>query len=215
MRTLDTNRITGAAAALIALRLLLSASAAPPQLGVPASATTDSANPASLSLTLHPAQCQVHWALPGSLHTVHGTFALTRGALNLDRGSGKAGGEIVVNARSGQSGNDSRDTRMHQEILETAKYPEIVFRPALVEGKVSESGPSDVQVRGTLFVHGGDHEITALVHAELSGQTWKGTAKFDVPYVDWGIKNPSNFLLKASKVVSIEVEMAGLAQSTQ
>lgn len=212
MPTVNTNRITCAAAVLIGLRLLLPASAAPAQPDVVALATTASPNPASLSLTLDPAQCKVHWALPGSLHTVHGTFTLTRGALNFDRASGKAGGEIVVNARSGQSGNDSRDTRMHQEILETVKYPEIVFHPALIEGKASESGSSDVQVRGTLSVHGGDHEITALVHAELSGETWKGTAKFDVPYVEWGIKNPSNFLLKASKVVSIEVEMAGLVQ---
>lgn len=212
MRTVSTVRITSAAAALIGLRLLLSASAAPPQLEVQAPATPAAVSPASLSLTLQSPQCKVHWALPGSLHTVHGTFALTRGTLNFDRASGKAGGEIVVDARSGQSGNDSRDTRMHKEILETAKYPAIVFHPALVAGKVSESGPSEVQVRGTVSVHGSDHEITALVHAELSGETWKGTAKFDVPYVDWGIKNPSNFLLKASKVVSIEVEMAGLVQ---
>lgn len=212
MRTPNTEKITCAAAALIGLRLLLSASAAPPQLDVQATATTASASPGSLSLTLDPALCKVHWTLPGSLHTVHGTFALTRGALNLERASGKAGGEIVVNARSGESGNESRDTRMHKEILETGKYPEVVFHPALVEGKVSGSGPFDVQVRGILFVHGGDHEIAAPVHAELSGESWKGTAKFDVPYVEWGIKNPSNFLLKAGKVVSIEVEMAGPVQ---
>jgi hypothetical protein len=52
--------------------------------------------------------------------------------LSFDRDSGKAGGEIVVNARSGESGNESRDARMHKEILETAKYPEVLFRPAQV-----------------------------------------------------------------------------------
>lgn len=212
MQTTNMKHVTFLAVVLVGLRLLTSASAAPPlQDARPASAT-----PVAFahSLSLDPAQSKVHWTLPGSLHTVHGTFAVTRGVLSFDPGSGKAGGEIVVNARSGESGNESRDSRMHKEILETVKYPEVVFRPAQVEGKVAASGPSDVNVRGTLSVHGSDHEITALVHAELAGETWKGTAKFDVPYVAWGIKNPSNFLLKADKVVGIEVEMAGRLRSS-
>jgi polyisoprenoid-binding protein YceI len=213
MRTTNLKSATFVAVGLVGLRLFLSASAAPPLEDAQTPAATPAA--ASLSLTLDPAQSKVHWTLPGSLHTVHGTFAVTRGALSFDRDSGKAGGEIVVNARSGESGNESRDARMHKEILETVKYPEVLFRPAQVEGKVAASGPCDVKVHGTLSVHGTDHEITALVHAELTGETWKGTAKFDVPYVEWGIKNPSNFLLKAGKVVSIEAEMAGRSQPSK
>ena len=213
MRTANLKGVTFLAAILVGLRLFLSASAAPPPQSAQIAAQPAAAS--ALSLTLDPSQSKVHWTLPGSLHTVHGTFALTRGALHFDRDSGKAGGEIVANAKSGQSGNESRDSRMHKEILETAKYPDVVFRPAQVEGKVAADGSSDVKVHGTLFVHGSDHETTALVHAELAGETWKGTAKFDVPYVEWGIKNPSNFLIKASKVVGIEVEMAGRVQPSK
>ena len=209
-RAADLKSVTAVAAGLLGLRLFLSASAAPPSELPRASAGTAPA--AELALTLDPAQSKVHWTLPGSLHTVHGTFLVSRGSLRFDRESGQAGGEIVVNARSGASGNDSRDARMHKEILETAKFPEVLFRPSRVEGTVAANGPSDVKVHGTLSVHGSDHEITSLVHAELDGETWKGIAKFDVPYVEWGIKNPSNFLIKASKVVSIEAEMAGRAQ---
>src|SRR5262245_47359054 len=208
MRTANLKSVTFLSVGLLGLRLFLSASAAPPQQEV----RTATVAAAPLALTLDPAQSKVHWTLPGSLHTVHGTFALTRGGFDFDRDSGHASGEIVVNARSGESGNGSRDTRMRKEILETVRYPEVLFRPARVEGTVRASGPSDVKVHGTLSVHGSDHEIVALVHAELAGETWKGTARFDVPYVEWGIKNPSNFLLKADKVVSIEVEMAGRQQ---
>jgi polyisoprenoid-binding protein YceI len=217
MRTANMKIVSRVAAVFVVLPLLLSALAAPPHqiAQSPAAIATSRRTAApSLSLALDPAQSKVHWTLPGSLHTVHGTFAVTRGALSFDRDSGKAGGEIVVNAKSGQSGNDSRDARMHKEILETAKYPDVVFRPVRVEGKVSENGLSEVKVHGTLSVHGADHEITALVRAELAGETWKGTAKFDAPYVEWGIKNPSNFLLKASKVVAIEVEMVGSVKSS-
>lgn len=214
MRISNVKSLSSAAAFVFGAALLLSASPAPPGLNAQ-SATSTPASAAAVSLTVDPAQSKIHWTLPSSLHTVHGTFDVSRGAMSFDSASGKASGEIVVNAKSGESGNDGRDSRMHKEILETAKFPEVVFRPSQVEGKVASSGASDVTVRGTLTVHGSDHEVTAQVHEELSGAKWKGTAKFDVPYVDWGIKNPSNFFLKASKVVGIEVEMAGSVQPSR
>jgi polyisoprenoid-binding protein YceI len=160
-------------------------------------------------LTLDPARTKVHWTLDTTLHTVHGTFALKSGTIHFDPETGKAGGEIVVLATSGESGNGSRDSRMHKEILETAKYPEVAFRPAQVEGKVAPSGASDVKLNGTFSIHGADHAITASVHADLTGSQWTGTAKFDVPYVSYGIKDPSNFLLKVKPVVEVELEMSG------
>jgi polyisoprenoid-binding protein YceI len=160
-------------------------------------------------LTLDPAQSQVHWILSSRLHTVHGTFALKSGIIHFNPETGTAGGEIVVYAPSGQSGNASRDKRMHKEILETAKYTDVIFRPTRVEGKVSRSGASDVKVDGTMSIHGADHDLTALVHAELAGDRWTGTGTFKVPYLEWGIKDPSNFLLKVEPAVAVEVEMSG------
>jgi len=160
-------------------------------------------------LTLDPAQSRVHWTVGSTLHTVHGTFALKSGTVYFDPESGKASGEIAVVAASGESGNGSRDKRMHEEILEAAKYPDVVFRPTQVEGKVGRSGASDVRLRGVFSIHGADHELTALVHAELTGDHWRGKGKFEVPYVKWGIKDPSNFLLKVKPVVNVELEMSG------
>jgi polyisoprenoid-binding protein YceI len=164
-------------------------------------------------LTLDPTQSTVHWTVGGSMHTVHGSFALKSGTIHFDPQTGKAGGEIIVSATSGQSGNGSRDARMHREILETAKYPEVVFRPANIEGKVDPSGPSDVKLSGVFSIHGANHDLTAQVHAQLSRGHWSGTASFDVPYVQWGIKNPSNFFLKVKPVVNVEVEMSGTIQT--
>jgi polyisoprenoid-binding protein YceI len=211
VRNDGAKKFVWAAAALAALSLLLSAAAAPPRQ-IRQGLTAKDPAVSSVSLELDPVRSKVHWTLPSSLHTVHGTFTVVRGLMSLDRESGKAGGEIVVNARSGASGNDSRDAKMHREILETAKYPDVVFHPAQVEGKVMFNGSCDVKIHGTLSVHGADHQIAAMVHAEIEGDNWTGTAKFDVPYVAWGIKNPSNFLLKADKVVHLEVEMAGRLQ---
>jgi polyisoprenoid-binding protein YceI len=166
-----------------------------------------------VALTIDPAKSKVRWIVDSTLHTVHGTFNLKSGTLRFDHVTGQASGEIAVSAASGESGNNSRDARMHKEILETAKYPDVVFRPIQVDGKVSTSGPSDVNLRGILSIHGVDHDLVAPVHAYLAGDHWTGTTKFEIPYVKWGIKDPSNFLLKVKPVVTVELELSGQVQS--
>lgn len=180
-----------------------------PATSTPARRQSSEAIASEIVLTVNPAQSTVHWSVDSSLHLVHGTFAVKNGALHFDPQTGRAGGEIVVNASSGESGNDSRDARMHKEILETAKYTDVVFRPTQVEGRVASSGASDAKIHGVFSIHGAEHDLTAPVHVELTGDHWKGTAQFEVPYVDWGIKNPSNFLLKVKKVVNVELELSG------
>jgi polyisoprenoid-binding protein YceI len=192
----------GALAVLGSVLFLAAAAPLPP-------AATNQVAASEILLTLDPAQSKVHWTVDSTLHVVHGTFALKSGTVHFDPETGKAGGEIVVYASSGESGNDSRDKRLHKEILETAKYPEVVFRPTQVEGKVAQSGASDVKLSGVFSIHGADHDLTALVHAELMGDHWQGTSKFEVPYVKWGIKDPSNFLLRVKPVVNVELEMSG------
>jgi len=160
-----------------------------------------------------PAKSKVHWTLGSTLHTVHGTFAFKNGTLRLDPATGKAAGEIVVYATSGDSGNDGRDKKMHKEVLESAQFPDIIFRPDRVEGKVASPGASSVTMHGIFILHGKQHELMVPVEADLSGDHWTGNVKFSVPFIDWGLKNPGNFLLKVDHAVSIQLEMQGSLQS--
>jgi polyisoprenoid-binding protein YceI len=190
---------TLAVAALLVLSAL-------PQHATPQTTTGE------LALVLDPAASKVHWTLDSSLHTVHGTFALKKGTLQVELASGKANGEIVADAASGNSGNDGRDKKMHTEILESGRYTEVVFRPDRVEGKITSQGACSVRIHGMFMLHGSEHELTIPVQAELGTDHWSGSAKFDIPYVDWGLKNPSNFLLKANHVVNIALELKGSLQ---
>ena len=205
----DLKSLSVGALAALSLALFLSAAPTLPQQQATQAAASE------IVLTLDPAQSKVHWTVDSTLHAVHGTFAVKSGTVHFDPETGKAGGEIVVSAASGESGNGSRDARMHKEILETAKYPDVVFRPRQVEGKVGQSGASDVKISGVFSIHGGDHDLTALVHAELMGDRWRGISKFEVPYVKWGIKNPSNFLLRVKPVVNVDLEMSGKIEATK
>lgn len=191
---------------ILGVAALLTAAPAPRSQAAP-SATRE------IVLTFEPAQTKVHYMVDSTLHTVHGTFALKSGTLHFDPQTGKAAGAIVVNAVSGESGNPSRDARMHKEILETWKFAEATFRPTQIDGQVSLTSPSDFKVKGIFTLHGGDHEMEVQIHSEFSGNQWKGTARFDIPYIKWGIKDPSNFLLHVKPVVNIELEMSGTQSS--
>jgi polyisoprenoid-binding protein YceI len=203
MRVYGWKSATASMAIILCVAMLLSAAPAPPHPQA-AQATAH-----EIALTLDPAQTKLHFSVDSTLHMVHGTFAVKSGSLQFDPQTGKASGAIVVNAVSGETGNNSRDQRMHKEILETWKFAEATFRPTQIDGQVSLTAPSDFKVKGLITLHGTDHELVADVHSEFTGDHWKGTAKFDVPYTKWGIKDPSNFLLKVKPVVNVELELAG------
>jgi polyisoprenoid-binding protein YceI len=165
-------------------------------------------------LGVDPAQSKVHWTLGTTLHIVHGTFAFKNGTFRLDPATGKAAGEIVVYATSGDSGNDSRDKKMHKDVLESAQYQDVIFRPDRVEGKIATQGTSTVQVHGIFVLHGSEHELTVPVQAEFAGDHWTGSANFNIPFIDWGLKNPSSFFLKVEHAVQIQLELKGRLQNS-
>jgi polyisoprenoid-binding protein YceI len=204
MRELGWKSAAASAGLIFGMAVLLAAAPALPQATQAASH--------QIALTLDPAQTRLHFSVDSTLHMVHGTFAVKSGSLQFDPQTGKASGAIVVNAVSGETGNGSRDQRLHKEILETWKFAEATFRPSQIDGQVSLTAPSDFKLKGIITLHGTDHELVADVHSEFSGDHWKGTAKFDVPYTKWGIKDPSNFLLKVKPIVNVELELSGSTQ---
>jgi polyisoprenoid-binding protein YceI len=200
---------------IVAALLFVGSGSSVPQ-AAPAETPHASANPAQSAiptvLSVDAAHSAVHWTLESSVHTVHGTFLVKRGSVSFDSATGKASGEIVVNAASGESGNDSRDRKMHSEVLESNKYGEVIFRPERVEGTVKSAGNSTLTVYGTFSLHGAEHAFSAPVQVELQDTMWKASTSFGVPFLDWGLKNPSNFLLKVKRIVNVSVELSGSLQ---
>ena len=208
MRISGWNSAGASAAGILGIALLLSATETHPR---PQTGAQSAAK--EISLSVEASRSQVHWTVDSTLHTVHGTFTLKSGSIRVDPDSGKASGEIVVLATSGESGNSSRDEKMHNDVLEVGTYPDVIFRPSQVEGKFSSSGGSDLKIHGTFILHGTPHEIVVPVHAEMFVGEWKASGKFEVPYIQWGLRNPSNFLLKVQPIVNIDIELAGSWQA--
>ncbi|MGA8222769.1 MAG: YceI family protein [Candidatus Acidiferrales bacterium] len=157
-------------------------------------------------VTLDPAQTKIEITVGSTLHTVHGMFNLKNGQIRFDPASGKASGTIVVDAASGNTDSEGRDKKMHQQVLDSQKFPEIVFSPNLVKGTIASQGTSQVDVSGIFRLHGQDHDLTLTIAVEpATGGQVQAKTKFSVPYVKWGLKNPSNFLLKVDDSVEVEI----------
>ena len=157
-------------------------------------------------VTLAPASTKISFTLGATLHTVHGTFKIKSGEIRFDPSTGKASGSVIVDAATAETGNSGRDDKMHKEILESAKFPEIVFKPRQVKGTIALQGTSAVELTGVMRLHGADHNITLTISVEPAANgELRASTKFAVPYIKWGLKNPSNFFLHVSDTVDVEV----------
>ena len=165
-------------------------------------------------IKLDPAKTRIAWTLGDVLHTVEGTFALKSGNITFDPQTGEAGGQLVVDAASGNSGNGMRDSKMKKDVLEAQRYPEIVFTPKHVSGFVSGKDNQTVQVAGDFTIHGASHPLTLTLPVTINGSHVEAQTKFDVPYQQWGMKNPSTLFLKVSNTVQIAITAAGDLQTT-
>ena len=161
------------------------------------------------TLELDPAKTLIEFRLPGALHATHGKFKLAHGTIKADLATGEASGSIVVDARSGDSGIAARDDRMKTSVLEAQKYPEIILTPRHVDGRLEKDGQFQAKLDGVLTIHGARHEIVTEVQGRLVGNTLTAACHFSVPYVDWGMRDPSLFFLTVAKQVEIDIATEG------
>ena len=162
-----------------------------------------------VTIHLDPQKTEIHWTLGTTLHTVHGTFRLKGGVMTFNPATGAAEGEFLVDVTTGESGNSSRDSKMQKEVLESGKYPQAFFHPVKVSGELKPGSPQNVTVDGTFNIHGADHPLTLQMTVQLNGTGASATTHFTIPYVAWGMKDESTFLLKVDKEVTVDVTAQG------
>jgi polyisoprenoid-binding protein YceI len=160
-------------------------------------------------LSLDTTRSEVHFTLPSALHTVHGTFHLQQGDITFDPATGHANGAILVDALSGQSGNSIRDRRMAHDQLKANEYKTVAFAPTRFTGTFNPTGDSTLQVHGLFTLLGTPHEIDVPIQIQVNGDQIHAVGSFTVPYVQWGIKDPSSFMIKVDKEVHVDLDLSG------
>ena len=162
-----------------------------------------------ITYELDPAKTTIEFTLPATMHTVHGHFQLKRGSIHFNQATGEAGGSVVVDVKSGDTGNDGRDRKMHREVLQSANYPEATFTPTHISGAADLTKNPTVQVQGILNVHGSDHPMTMTASVQRNRDQLNSTTSFVIPYTKWGLKDPSTFILHVSDEVTVEITASG------
>jgi len=165
-----------------------------------------------VTVNLDPAASEIHWTLAGNAHTTHGTFRLKGGQLTYNPETGEAQGELLVDLATGESGNASRDSRMQTDVLESAKYPQAFFHPTKITGAVKAGATETVTAEGSFTIHGADHPLKLEIQVKVDGSRATATTHFSVPYVAWGMKDPSTFLLRVGKNVDVDVVAQGTVE---
>jgi polyisoprenoid-binding protein YceI len=182
--------------------LLLIAAAASPVI-------LQAQNPVQDKLSLDTARSEVHFTLTDTLHTVKGTFHIQQGDITFDPASGHASGSILVDALSGKSGNPVRDHRMAKDELKAPDFKTVAFAPTRFTGTFNPTGDSTLQVHGLFTLLGTPHEIDVPMQVQVNGDQIHAVGSFTVPYVQWGLKDPSTFMIHVEKEVHVDVDLTG------
>ncbi|HSK76170.1 MAG TPA: YceI family protein [Thermoanaerobaculia bacterium] len=160
-------------------------------------------------LVLDPAASKVSFTLEATGHDVEGMLAVQSGRIAFDPETGAASGEIAVDLKSAKTGNGSRDQTMHEKVLEDGTYPLAVFRAERLRGAVAPSGPSQITLDGTLSFHGADHKVSLPAKVDVKNGRLTAETRFPIPFIEWGLHDPSIAFLRVAKVVSVKVVAQG------
>ena len=161
------------------------------------------------TFVVNPDASEVKMTLKTTHEVVNGTFHIQSGSLAFDRSAAKMSGSVVVLAGSGKTGNGSRDKRMNKEILRVEQYATISFEPRSYTGAIAPSGDSTIQVTGIFTLAGMPHDITIPMLVHLDGATATVKTHFTVPYIQWGLKDPSFLFWKADHDVTVDLFLTG------
>lgn len=151
----------------------------------------------------------VTFTLGSTMHTVEGIMHLSEGTILFDLENGSASGRVVFNATLTETGNAKRDKKMHKKVLESNAFPEIIFTPETIEGALTENGSNDLTLRGTVSIHGSKHQVTLKAQVTREGQEISAASALTIPFVDWGMHDPSVFVFRTDKSVEVSLQIHG------
>jgi polyisoprenoid-binding protein YceI len=165
------------------------------------------------AFNINPDSSEVKFTLGGH-DTTTGTFHVAKGLVNFDPTTPKLTGLVDVEAGSGNTGNGTRDKKMTTQVLEAAKFSDVTFAPESYTGTLAPTGDSTLQVTGVFTLHGTPHTLTVPMQIHIEGSKCTAKTHFVVPYVEWGLKDPSVFILKVAKQVDVDLTLVGFIASS-
>jgi polyisoprenoid-binding protein YceI len=167
----------------------------PDFFGFPLNRTERAARPSEL-MRFVPMQgrCAAGFDATSTLHDFSGSTTAITGHIEFEKGrhESTAKAEIVVDARTLDTGNKDRDQDMHETTLESAKYPEVRFVLTSVAMKTPGALSGDLTMRGTIEIHGVKREVEIPAVGELREDGYlHGKGQFKALLTDFGMTPPT------------------------
>lgn len=162
---------------------------------------------------LEPTASRIEFTFGATLHTVEGTFPLREGELYFDPETGDVTGHLVIDATGGDTGSARRDEVMHEQILESAEHPEFVLTPQAITGIERDADGFRGTLQASFRIHGETHPLAIPIDARrVEPGRGEVTGELEIPWVAWGLHDPSNFVLRVDKVMTLRFRVAGALQ---
>ena len=123
---------------------------------------------------------------------------------------------IVIRAGTLKTDNDRRDRYVREQTLQTANYPEIIFRPTSAEGlpsPLSEAGGEvEFTLSGDLTIRDQTRPVTWDVTAEFGGSI-TGLAVIDINFEQFGMDKPRvAVVVSVGDTIRLELDFVGTVE---
>ena len=123
---------------------------------------------------------------------------------------------IVIQAGTLKTDNDRRDRYVREQTLQTANYPEIIFRPTSAEGLPSPlseaSGEVEFTLSGDLTIRDQTRPVTWDVTAEF-GDSITGLAAIDINFEQFGMDKPRvAVVVSVGDTIRLELDFVGTVE---
>lgn len=161
------------------------------------------------NFTVNPDASEVKMTLNTTHEVVYGIFHIQSGSVEFNRSAPKMSGLIVVLPGTGKTGNNNRDKKMRNDILKVDEFTTVTFAPKSYAGTITLSGDSAIHVSGVFTLLGTPHDLTIPMQIHLDGSKAVTKAHFIVPYIQWGLTDPSFMFWKAEHDVAIDLNLVG------
>lgn len=155
----------------------------------------------------------VHYTGTAPLHSWRGTSRSVEGRFVLRPNRPDSSRAVVrIPVASFDSGNSRRDRGM-RDVTEADKYPFVTFRGTdfspVTWGRGASGYRGGWAVAGKLTFHGRTHPLTDTVLVEVSGDTVRAQAEFDVSLTRFEVERPGFMGFTVGDTIRIDAQLAG------
>ena len=152
------------------------------------------------------------WTATGETVEVAGQLAFDAEGALIPTESG-----VIVQAATLATDSDRRDRYVRERTLNASQYPEIVFRPASIDGlptplteATEAQGSVDFTISGDLTIRDQTRPTTWSASADFGAAAISGVASVEFTFADFGMDKPSvPIVLSVEDTIRLEIDFMG------